>query len=394
MHPDAAGWRQRRRAYAIGPAILVALAAIPIALAGCGRTVDRSSASRDAGHAGSRTDAGAGIGVRRPRGWHVVAAPVSALSYPSERLLLTSYPTRRGGDCGPDRAERDLPPDGALVYLLEYRPRLGAVWAHLQRRAFPPRPAHFALRRRDLATFECWRVPSYLIRFRAADRPFQLHVALGAGATARRRAQVLRVLDGLRFSTLPAPPPDPYAGWRALTDETGDSMRAPPHWPAAVTTSPRRYGRPRTLFFASNRALPGLAAAPPRSARIARIARRLPRRLPARALDALAGDGVLLWVREEPKGPASDAFAALTRRAWPQTGDFRPLRTGPARRRPQLRWERAGGEAGRHRFSVWVVSAAGASDGDRALARKAAAALALSTGDFRDARCRRACRTG
>lgn len=40
------------------------------------------------------------------------------------------------------------------------------------------------------------------------------------------------------------------------------------------------------------------------------------------------------------------------------------------------------------------MSAPGATESDRALARKAAAALALSAGDFRDAPCRRACKTG
>lgn len=366
--------------------MLLGVAGSLIALAGCA-----TSAELAAGERGPRTEVGAGVSVRYPTGWHLIAPPITAVSYPAERLLLTSYPTRRGGRCSPDRAARDLPANGALVYLTEYRPQLGAVWRHVHRRDFPRRPRHFALRRRDMGGFECWRVPSFLIHFRSADRPFQLHVALGENATAARRAQVLRIVDSLRFSPLPPPPPDPYAGWRLLTDETGDSIRTPPRWQAAATTSPRRYRRPRALFFTSNRALPGLAAAMPRSVR---RASRLPAPFPTPALDAFPDDGVLLWVREDRKGPPSRAFPALPPRPWPQPDDFEPVQSGPARRWLDLRWERAAGEAKRHRFSIWVVSAPGATEADRALARKAAAALAFSTGDYRDAPCTRACKTG
>lgn len=371
--------------------MVAGLAGLLVALAGCGAAAQLTATEHGSGTGGPRAAVGAGVSVRYPGGWQLIAPPVTALSSPVERLLLTSYPTRRGGNCSPERAERGLPDDGALIYLFEYRPERGAVWQHLRRRDFPPQPAHFVLRRRDLASFECWRVPSYVIRFRTADRPFQMHVALGKHATATRRAQVLGILDSLRFSPLAPPPPDPYAGWRSLIDEPGDSIRTPPHWPAAVSTSPRRYSRPRTLFFASNLTLRGLAAAPPRSAR---KSRRLPSPFPAAALDAFPDNGVLLWVREDPKGTASDTYPPLPRRRWPQAEDFRTVRTGPARRWPHLRWERAAAEQQRHRFSVWVISAPGALESDRALARKAAAALALSSGDFRDATCRRACKTG
>jgi hypothetical protein len=149
------------------------------------------------------TDRAAGLAVSQPGGWHLTAPPVSSLTYPVERLLLTSYPAARGGNCSPERAERDLPAGGALVYLVEYRRSARDPWRGLRRSAFPRRPAQFRLRRSALAGYECWRVPSYLIRFRDADRPFQVHVALGARATAARRAQVLRVLDSLRFEPLP-----------------------------------------------------------------------------------------------------------------------------------------------------------------------------------------------
>jgi hypothetical protein len=172
----------------------------------------------EAGGAGASrvVDSGAGFAVTRPKGWHLVEPPISSLTRPVERLLLTSYRTARGGNCGPDRALRDLPAGGALVYLMEYRPSHGDPWRGLRRRDFPRRPAHFALRRSALATYECWRAPSYLIRFRDADRPFQLHVALGGRASPARRAQALRVLDSLRFEPLP-PAPEEASGRITLT---------------------------------------------------------------------------------------------------------------------------------------------------------------------------------
>src|SRR3954454_15461260 len=67
----------------------------------------------------------AGMAFSQPAGWHLVAPPATSLSYPGERLLLTTYPAKRGGNCSPDRAERALPADGALVFLMEYRPSVG-----------------------------------------------------------------------------------------------------------------------------------------------------------------------------------------------------------------------------------------------------------------------------
>ena len=159
-----------------------------------------------------------------------------------------------------------------LVYLSEYRPRVGKV--RFRRSAFPPRPAHFTLPRRALGNYECWRIPSYLIRFRAAGRPFQMEVAFGPHAGPARRAQTLRALDSLRITRVPPPPPDPYAGWHGLVDETGDTLRTPPGWLAAAMLSPRRQAQPRTLFVTANQSLPGLPERP--GLAVARAAARLP----------------------------------------------------------------------------------------------------------------------
>jgi hypothetical protein len=173
-------------------ATLAALAAGAV-LTGCGAVAAAASAP---GRPAARRIAVPGrISVAVPAGWHLRRPPITALSAPAERLLLTSGSAPRGGNCGPDAAERALPPHGALLFLFEYTGRDAA-----RRTGFPPKPAHARLRRRDLATYECWRVPSYALRFRAAGRAFQLHVAFGPRAGARRRAQVLRAIDSLWIS--------------------------------------------------------------------------------------------------------------------------------------------------------------------------------------------------
>jgi hypothetical protein len=137
---------------------------------------------------------GPGLTAEVPAGW---ALHPGLQGTPIQRMLLTSYRTRAAGagPCGPGSAARDLPAHGVLIQLLEYERRVRPS-------AFPARPQHFVLRRRDRATFECWGIPSYLLRFREDGRAFQIHVALGrrAGATARRRA--LRVLDSLHVTRL------------------------------------------------------------------------------------------------------------------------------------------------------------------------------------------------
>jgi len=130
-----------------------------------------------------------------------------------------------GRQCGPDRALAEMPDDGALVFVLEYRPARGSVWSGIHRSDFPPRPAHLRLPRRAPEAYECFG-RGYQLHFRDADRPLQVMVAVGPKATAARRRGVERVLDGLRFSSLPPPPPDPYEGWPTLIDESGDSLRA------------------------------------------------------------------------------------------------------------------------------------------------------------------------
>ncbi|HLM85369.1 MAG TPA: hypothetical protein VK272_04180 [Solirubrobacteraceae bacterium] len=196
---DDARTRQRRRRGRIAGLSLVALAIAAAIVAGGG--------SGDGGQRGGRTtvgsspytSVGSGISVRYPHGWHLLRPPITSLAYPHDRMLLTSYPVAAGGDCGPTRAENALPSNGALIYLSEYTTLPGSVFGSPTGMEFPPQSAGFKLERRDLGNYECSTVPSYLIRFRASGRLFQVTLAFGAHAAASLRARATRILDDLRI---------------------------------------------------------------------------------------------------------------------------------------------------------------------------------------------------
>lgn len=199
---DDARRRQRRRRTGVAIVLAAVLAGIAY-LAGGGSGGGRQSSPPVSGGASPGVSVPSGISVSYPAGWHLFPPPDTSLSYPFDRLLLTSYPTTTGGGgCSPRRAEAALPAGGALVYLFEYGTSSSGVLTRPQGAAFPPRRAAFTLPSRALS-YECWTVPSYMIRFRAAGRLFQAHIALGPRVSATRRAQALRVLQSLRIQPLP-----------------------------------------------------------------------------------------------------------------------------------------------------------------------------------------------
>ncbi len=225
----------------------------------------------------------------------------------------------------------------------------------------------------------CHNGPGFATTFRAADRPFGLFVAFGQDVTDERLAQVEAVLDSLHFDSLQPPPPDPYAGWPLVNDNSGDSLRPPPGWPgAAFTFAPGKTPRPRLLFYASNLPLWGLPkklvpqmADPPGDSVF-----------PAGALaNEFPPNGVLLFVLEEAKGGPPNDFPAIGS-GWPARDDFSESEFA-TQAAPTLRWIRAGGSFSGYRFSVWIGRAPNASEEDLLLALKSAASLAVS-GCWRD----------
>jgi hypothetical protein len=233
--------------------IRCALAMAVLGMPACGAD-EKGSPASDSGTAEFR-DASVGLSGHHPEGWHRARA-VSEILDPREVLVLATYPLRGGneaGECAPRRPLADLPPDGAFVWLIEYRPLRGDVWADFPRSRFKVKPDHFRLLRSDLSRdISCHPGPGYTTTFQAADRPFQLFVAFGEQASDERLGEVEATLDSLRFETLTPPPPDPYAGWPLINDSPGDSLRPPRGWPAAAVLFGLETPRPRLLFVASN----------------------------------------------------------------------------------------------------------------------------------------------
>jgi predicted small secreted protein len=320
------------------------------------------------------------LGVRAtvPDSWHLAREPLTSSVDPRQVLALATYPLAGGGNNGgpcvaAKRAVDAMPADGALIWLLEYRPARGDVWADLPRGRFPPRPDGYTLTRTDLQRNLCGTPLGLSTTFREADRPFQLWLFFGAKVSDALLAEVAQILTGLSFDDLPAPPPDPYAGWPLINTNPGDSLRPPPGWAsAAAMFPPDKTPRPRPLFFASNQPLFGLPH------KLVPHVDALPGPMPDAAVaNQFPKDGVLLWVVEESDAwQIGENFPPIDRN-WPRSDDFRPAEvlTKPA---PELRWLHAGGEWRGYRFSVWIASGPDASQQDRQLALKSAASLAVS----------------
>jgi hypothetical protein len=325
-----------------------------------------------------------GVSATIPDGWQLRKQPLTNIIDPREVLALATYPLAGdgkggGGPCvATQQALEAMPADGGLIWLLEYRPARGDVWADLPRSRFPLRPENYAITRNDLQPGVCGAGLGLSTTFRDADRPFQLWLLFGEKVSEARLAEVTQILDGLRFDDLPAPPPDPYAGWPLINTNPGDSLRPPPGWAASAAMFPvDKQPRPRALFFASNRPLFGLPQ------KLVPHVDTLPGPMPSAAVaNQFPQDGVLLWIVEESDRWQIGKDFEPIERGWPHPDDFKPAQilTKPA---PEVRWLHAGGEWRGYRFSIWIGSGSEASEEDRRLALKSAASLAVS-GCWRD----------
>ena len=86
-----------------GPRCVALLLASTGALGACGGGDAASTTPENV-----RVAVGAGISLSKPPSWRLLTRDITALSWPVERLLLTSYRARPGGNCAPDRAQRSF----------------------------------------------------------------------------------------------------------------------------------------------------------------------------------------------------------------------------------------------------------------------------------------------
>jgi hypothetical protein len=139
-----------------------------------------------------------GVIVRYPPGWFATAQPLTPVDAPGQILAVASYPlprTSAGAEgCMPREALEKMTRDGAFIFGWEYG--LVGRGGSPSARDFPARPRHFRLT--NLGNYECMG-RSYMLRFRAAGRAVQIHIAFGARASAETRATTLKVMDSLIF---------------------------------------------------------------------------------------------------------------------------------------------------------------------------------------------------
>jgi hypothetical protein len=189
----------------------------------------------------------AGLTWMLPSGWRAVDQRLTALSEPVHRLAAATFDlrqTRPDRDCSPDTARRQMPADGALVYLLESRETAARPSALAK---LPPRPRQFRLP--APRNHECLGFGS-TVTWAEQGRALTAEVLLGPEASDRRVRQVERLLDSLTVD--PIAPPEPPLGWRSAISGAYDSIRVPPGWSAHALKRTHTVKRPRLLFRVSN----------------------------------------------------------------------------------------------------------------------------------------------
>jgi hypothetical protein len=225
--PTATGeHRPRRRSVARAVAGLAVAALITVAvgvplylLSPLGSERDQPPATAGSGSYVRHVDADDGLAMTIPDSWSFQANPTRPIE-PKNVLAAGSWRFPRGGVCAPFEALRDLPTDGAFLWLIEYH-------GPDDPGDFIPRPRPFALGDK-YGHYDCSGIhPTYRIRFQDEDRFFQAHVALGRDVPDTLVREVVAALDSLEVNACDAAD-DGYAPSPAPTS-------GPPGSPAAVS---------------------------------------------------------------------------------------------------------------------------------------------------------------
>lgn len=182
MRPARWVWRGSPRG-ALAACVLSSAAAV-LAAAGC--------AGGDP--SGARAH-GATTGL--PAGWHEIRRPITGVLYPTQVFAASTYPIvfhHRPESCVPAAALRQMPPDGVLLQVIEYRPTDGSG-KRVRVPKLPPRPRRFSYRDAVYAPYEC-AGPSYKLDYRQGRNAMQAQIWMDrATVDSRRRAEALRILD-------------------------------------------------------------------------------------------------------------------------------------------------------------------------------------------------------
>ncbi|MDA0183856.1 hypothetical protein OJ997_26355 [Solirubrobacter phytolaccae] len=187
----------------------------------------------------------AGLSWTLPAGWQAVEPRSTAVIEPAPQLAAATFPlrqTERDDGCSPDTAQRRLPADGAVVWLVESRDITPRALARL-----PQRPARFVIGRPQ--SVECLGHGA-VVHWQEQGRALSAQVLLGREAGVARRREAAALLDTLVVERVPPPPPP--AGWRTARSGTADSIRVPPGWSVRALRVQRGVPRPRVLYRLAN----------------------------------------------------------------------------------------------------------------------------------------------
>jgi hypothetical protein len=184
---------------------LLCLAALTLAVAGCGSEAQPAAAPQPAGYRAH------GLAVDLPPGWEPARESLTpTLSDPRERFAVATYPLRYrriGCDHMPSSALADLGDGDAFVTVQERGRADGADWS-----GFPQRPAHFGPTEMDSSEApECvpgTAMSAHWLPFSAGGRHFYALLAFGPHTPAARREQAWAILDSLAVD------PDVQPQWR------------------------------------------------------------------------------------------------------------------------------------------------------------------------------------
>lgn len=142
-------------------------------------------------------DRSTGVSVRYPAGWHIDQRPLTRTVSPQQLLAVSSFPLRQphpDPNCTPTTALKELPPNGALLILLEQ-----ANAGDLSSSVFSRRPAQFHLETQPAQPRECFGV-SREITFEDAGRDIYAIAYFGPKASLGSKRLVDRVLESLKLS--------------------------------------------------------------------------------------------------------------------------------------------------------------------------------------------------
>lgn len=140
-----------------------------------------------------RYPAGRSISFRYPANWHVTSRRLDNVLDPKTVFAVTSYRTPQGpaDDCDGTRA-RGRPDDGAFLLVKEV---LDGASLRRSLPRLPAKPRRFRLP--TSGRVGCLPPASLLFQFRVSSRAFYVWVSVGPRASAKTRAALAALLDGM-----------------------------------------------------------------------------------------------------------------------------------------------------------------------------------------------------